>query len=435
MLFQKKIKEYVRQKIEGYVQAYFTAHPEVKLIVVAGSVGKTSTKMAIATIVGQKYRIRFHEGNYNTEMSAPLAMLGIPYPKDIKSLSQWREVFRAATLRINQPADVDIIIQELGADQPGDITDFGRYLRPDIAVITAITPEHMEFFQTMEAVAREELAAANFSKLAIINRDDIDGQYAAFLTNPNVDTYGTSETAEYKFKNEFMNVQQDHQGVFIAPEFPQPVQATVKLLGEHSLRPAVAAATVAVKLGMSPQEIATGLAAIKPVPGRMNLLQGRQNSMIIDDTYNSSPAAAMSAITTFLSMNVPQKIVILGTMSELGALSAEEHVKIGKMFTPDNVDWVITVGEEAEKYLAPAAHGNGAQVKSFRSSVEAGGFAHSVMHEGALVLVKGSQNGIFTEEAVKVLLRRPEDNKLLVRQSPAWMAHKEEFFTQLADMR
>src|SRR5690606_10811733 len=269
------------------------------------------------------------------------------------------------------------------------ITDFGRYLRPDIAVITAITPEHMEFFQTMEAVAREELAAANFSKLAIINRDDIDGQYAGFLSNPNVTTYGTSDLAEYKFKNEFMNVQRDHQGVFIAPEFPQPIQATIQLLGEHSLRPAIAAATVAVKLGMSPQEIAAGLAAIKPVPGRMNVLDGLQGSTIIDDTYNSSPAAAKSAIETLLSMNAPQKIVILGTMSELGALSAEEHTKLGRMFTPDNVDWVITVGEDAEKYLASSARANGAQVKSFRNSVEAGGFAHSVLQDGALILVKG----------------------------------------------
>src|SRR3989338_584553 len=204
-----KFKQRVQKKMENYVSGYFAAHPDIKLIVVVGSVGKTSTKTAIATMLGQKYRVRLHEGNNNTHMSAPLAILGIPYPEHIKRYSEWRKVFSAAEARILQPPDVDIIIQEIGADHPGEIAHFGTYLRPDIAVITAITPEHMEFFQTMEAVAREELAAANFSKLAIINRDDIDGQYAAFLTNSNVDTYGTSDTAEYKFKNEFMNVQQD----------------------------------------------------------------------------------------------------------------------------------------------------------------------------------------------------------------------------------
>jgi UDP-N-acetylmuramoyl-tripeptide--D-alanyl-D-alanine ligase len=90
---------------------------------------------------------------------------------------------------------VDIIVQELGADYPGDIEQFGTYLKPDIAVVTAVTPEHMEFFKTMDAVAHEELAAANFSKLALINRDDIDGAYAQYLNNPNLDTYGTSATS------------------------------------------------------------------------------------------------------------------------------------------------------------------------------------------------------------------------------------------------
>lgn len=435
MLFQKKFKQYVREKVEGYTKAYFAAHPEIKLVIVAGSVGKTSTKIAIATMLGQKYRVRFHEGNHNTEMSAPLAMLGIQYPSDVKSISEWRRVFREANLRITQPPDVNVIIQELGADHPGDITDFGRYLHPDIAVITAITPEHMEFFQTMEAVAREELAAANFSKLAIINRDDIDGSFAQYLTNPNVDTYGTSDQAEYRFKDEFLNVTKDHQGVFIAPEFQQPVPATLNVLGEHSLRPAIAAATVGVKLGMTPEEIAAGLGRIKPVPGRMCLLNGLRGSTIIDDTYNSSPAAAQSAIETLLAIDAPQKIAILGSMSELGAMSADEHAKLGRMFNPDNVDWVVTVGEDAEKYLATAAHANGAQVKSFRSAVEAGGFAHAQLRDGALILVKGSQNGIFTEEAVKVLLKRPEDFRMLVRQSPAWMAHKEEFFAQFAETR
>ena len=431
LLLRKKLKEYVRKKVEGFVQAYFVAHPQVKLVIVAGSVGKTSTKIAIATMLGQKFRIRFHEGNHNTEMSAPLAILGIPYPNDIKSISQWREVFRSATLRVNQPPDVDVIIQELGADHPGDIADFGRYLRPDIAVITAVTAEHMEYFQTMDAVAREELSAANFSKLAIINRDDIDGQYASLLTNANVDTYGTSEAAEYKFRDEFLKVQQDHQGVFIAPEFPEPVQATIKLLGEHSLRPAIAAATVGVKLGMTPAEISAGLEKIAPVPGRMNVFEGLQGSTIIDDSYNAQPAAYQAAIQTFLSIEAPQRIAILGSMNEMGTLSQEEHAKLGRMFTPDNVDWVIAVGEEAEKYLAPAAHANGAQIKTFHSSVEAGGFAHSQLRPGALILVKGAQNGIFTEEAVKILLRHPEDNRRLVRQSPAWMAHKEGFFEQL----
>ena len=150
--------------------------------------------------------------------------------------------------------------------------------------------------------------------------------------------------------------------------------------------------------------------------------------MIIDDTYNSSPVAASSAIQTFYSLQAPQRIAIMGSMNELGESSQAEHEKIGKMFHPDLVDWVITVGEDAEKYLAPAAHSNGCQVKSFMNAVQAGAFAHSVLDKNALVLAKGSQNGGYVEESVKILLHNQDDAKQLVRQSPAWMATKEEFF-------
>lgn len=434
-MFQKKLKEYVQKKVEGYVRSYFAAHPEVKLVIVAGSVGKTSTKMAISAMLQQKYRVRVHEGNHNTELSAPLAILGVAYPEDVKSFTQWRRVFRDAESRILQPPDVDVIIQELGADHPGDIMRFGRYLQPDIAVITAITPEHMEFFQTMDAVAQEELSAANFSKMALVNRDDVDGKYSGYLTNPNVVTYGTQQGAAYSFSAQSFDVHVGYQGVFMAPELTQPVSATVRVLGEHNIRPAVAAATVGVKMGLSPTEIAAGLGQISPVAGRMKLLEGLQGSMIIDDTYNSSPAAAENAIKTFLSIDAPQRIAILGSMSELGAMSAEEHAKIGSMLAISEVEWVITVGEEANTHLAPAAQRNGCQVKTFLNAVDAGAFAHSQLHPNTLVLAKGSQNGIFVEEAVKILLKHPEDNRLLVRQSPAWMAHKEAFFAQFTEGR
>lgn len=433
-MFQNKLKQYVRQKMEGYVRSYFTAHPEVKLIVVAGSVGKTSTKTAIAAMLSQKYRVRMHEGNYNTEITVPLAILGIPLPEDIRSIKQWRQVFRAAQVRINQPPDVDIIVQELGADHPGDIERFGKYLRPDVAVISAVTAEHMEYFKTMDAVAHEELSAANFSDLAIINRDDIDGKYASFLTNPNVLTYGTSDAAEYHFKSENFDVKQGHQGSLVAPEFAQPMQAVIKVIGEHNLRPVVAGCVVGLKLGLAPAEIATGLAKIAPIPGRMQLLQGGLGSTIIDDSYNAQPAAYMAAIETFLSIDAPGRIALLGSMNELGSFSQEEHEKLGRMFHPDIVDWVITVGEEAGKYLAPAAHSQGCQIKTFLNAVEAGAFAHQVLKPNDLILVKGSQDKIFTEEAIKILLLHPEDNRLLVRQSPSWMAHKEEFFAQFTQV-
>ena len=144
--------------------------------------------------------MRMHPGNHNTELSAPLAILGIEYPRNIKSMSAWRQVFKQAKERIAQPATVDVIIQELGVDKPGDMAVFGRYLRPDIAVVTAVTPEHMEYFGTLDAVAAEELSVVNFSKVGVINRDDIPSKYANLLTNVSISTYGTTPQAEYSLK-------------------------------------------------------------------------------------------------------------------------------------------------------------------------------------------------------------------------------------------
>ncbi len=426
--FQQRYKQKIQKKLEEAVVEYFTVHPEVKLVVVTGSVGKTSTKTAVATMLSQKYRVRLHEGNHNTHMSVPLAILGIPYPENIRSFSAWRQVLKAARARILAPTDVDVIVQELGADTPGDIDHFGTYLRPTIAVVTAVTPEHMEFFKTIDAVAHEELAAANFSELALINRDDIDGAFAQYLTNTNLDTYGTSAAAEYHFEEQDFTVTEGHKGTFVAPGLSEGIQATVNVLGEHNLRPAIAAAAIGLKFGLNTQEITAGLAAIRPIPGRMNMLRGLNGSSIIDDTYNSSPAAAVSAIQTFYGIEAPQRIAVMGSMNELGDSSAAEHEKIGKLFHPDMVEWVITIGEEAEKYLAPAAHAQGCQVKSFQNAVQAGAFAHSVLDKDALVLVKGSQGNVYAEEAVKILLLDQADVSRLVRQSPAWMATKEAFF-------
>jgi UDP-N-acetylmuramoyl-tripeptide--D-alanyl-D-alanine ligase len=423
-------KKYIQKKLETYVVRYFKKHPEVKLIVVAGSVGKTSTKQAIATLLSRHYRVALQAGNHNTHMSAPLAILGIDYPDNIKSPLAWLAVFQAARRRIHEPTGTDVIIQELGTDTPGDIAHFGSYLKPDIAVITAVTPEHMEFFSTIEAVAQEELAAANFSEQVIINRDDIEGRHASFLTNPNVTTYGTTGVAEYRFEVQDFTVDEGYVGSVIAPEFAQPLPATIKVIGEHSLRPAMGAVAVAVKLGVSADEITAGLALLRAVPGRMNVLRGIDNTIIIDDTYNSSPLAASSALQTLYNLQVPQRIAILGSMNELGATSQAEHEQLGALCDPSLLAWVVTIGDEAEAHLAPAARARGCQVKSFRSAIDAGSFVRSVTEPGAAILAKGSQGDIYAEEAVKVLCMAGEDSQL-VRQSAAWMKTKNNFFSKV----
>lgn len=423
-------KQFIQRRLEHYVRTYFKKHPEVKLVAVAGSVGKTSTKTAIATVLSKKFRVRMQDGNHNTHLSAPMGILGIEYPDNVHSIVQWLRVFQAAKKRIHEPSDVDVIVQELGTDRPGDLAHFGTYLRPDIGVITAVTPEHMEFFGSIEAVAQEELLLANFSELAIINRDDIDGRFAQFLTNENIDTYGTTAAAEFRVEVKDFDLKHGFSAWLVLSGFAETYPADIRVIGEHSLRPICGAIAVAVKLGMGPHEIVEGVGDVTPVPGRMNVLRGTDKSIIIDDSYNSSPASASAALQTLYSMQSPQRVAVLGSMNELGESSAHEHEALGHLCDPALLAWVVTIGSEAEQYLAPAARARGCQVKSFNTAIDAGAFVRGILEEGSTILVKGSQGGIFAEEAVKILLHSTSDDHQLVRQSPQWMQTKQQYFSK-----
>ena len=425
-------KRYVLKKLQKYTRRYFAKHPDVKLVVVAGSVGKTTTKHSIATLLSARYRVRMHEGNHNSEVSVPLAILGIDFPDSLKNPFAWLRVFSAARHRIRHDTDVDVIVQEIGTDKPGDIANFGTYLVPDIAVVAAVTPEHMEFFGTIEAVAQEELSVSDYSKFVLINRDDVEGRFANFENNPNFSTYGTTGAAEYRIEQQSFTTDDGYKGTVFAPEFPQAFDIQVKVYGEHSLRPVMAAVAVAAKMGLTPAEIAKAMELVRPVPGRMNLLRGIGGTTIIDDSYNSSPAAAAAALQALYSFdddNVPQRIAVLGDMRELGATSPDEHTALGTLCDPDLLSWVVTVGPDSEKYLAPAARQRGCQVHVARDAIAAGEFVRSVSEEGAVILVKGSQNTIFLEECVNILCDMTEDVKL-VRQSEAWMKTKTQYYSR-----
>ncbi|RWZ78906.1 MAG: hypothetical protein EOT05_04145 [Candidatus Microsaccharimonas sossegonensis] len=424
-------KHIIQKKLEQYVKKYLRLHPDIKLIIVTGSVGKTSTKVAIGTVLSEKFRVRLHEGNHNAELSTPLAILGIEYPKNVKSISAWLKIFTAARRRIKEPADVDVIVQEVGSDRIGQVPHFGTYAKPAIAVVTAVSEEHMEFFKTLDAVAAEELSAANFSDRALINRDDIAGKYADDLTNANINTYGTTDAAEYNFTQEDFSISNGFTGIFRARgEFDVGIKVNVKVMGEHSIRAVVAAGAVGVRMGLSQDQLRNGLEKIRAVSGRMNVLRGVRNTVIIDDTYNASPLAVESALEALYQLSVPQKIAVLGSMNELGDTSPAAHELVGQLCNGNQLAYVVTVGDNAETYLAPAAKKNGNQVVSFKSALEAGAFVHKVLEEGAAILFKGSQGGIYLEEAVKIVLHSTEDESRLVRQSPEWLQIKSDFFSK-----
>ena len=421
-------KSLIRFRMERLVRKYFKKH-HPRLIVVVGAAGKTTTKIAIATMLTQRFKVRMEDTNHNTDMSVPPALLGVGYPNNPRNPFAWMAVLRGMKKRIRRDDDTEIIIQELGTDHPGEIPHFGNYIRPDLAVVTSILPEHMENFGDLDAVAREELAVAEYSNILFINRDDVDPKYADFAKTARIDTYGIHEPAEYRFDIISNDPRDGFNGEFISPELGR-IPATIKLLGQHNLRAAIVAGALGVKFGLSPEEIKRGLEAIRPILGRMNVLPGRNNTVIIDDTYNSSPGAAAAALKTLYQFDAPQLIAILGSMNELGASSPDEHTKLGSLCDPTQLEYLVTVGEDANKYLATEAEKIGNRVQRCNTPMEAGLFVAKIMLPGAVILAKGSQNGVFTEEAVKVLLANTTDYDKLVRQSLDWLDVKKRQFGQ-----
>lgn len=419
-----------QKRLERYVKKYFKQHSGVRLVVVSGSIGKTYTKIAIATVLSQRYRVRLFHGNRGTNFTAPLAILGIDYPGDIKGFKAWRTVFKAVRQRIKQPTDVDVIVLELNASSFGSLRAYADYIVPDIAVVTAISESNLEVFQTLDYVAQEQLSVGAISRSMLINRDDIDGRFAAYLTNPVMNTFGTGGAAEYRFSESDFSEDKGYTGEIIVPEWEMTVPVELRTYDEFSLRQIVAACAVGVKLGLSPQEIATGAMTIRPLDGRMNPLAGVKDSLILDNTSNNSPLGSRINLRALYQISAPQRIAVLGTMQHLAQFSNVAHQELGNLCDPAQLDWVVTVGDEANRYVAPAARGRGCQVKECKTALEAGAFIHSVIERRGVVLFDGPEDGIYLEEAVKVVLHSAADEGRLVRQSPAWMDRKNELFSQ-----
>lgn len=419
-------------KLEKYVQKYFAAHPEVRLVVVAGSINKTYTKTAVATILAQKYRVRLFHGNRGTNFTAPLAVLGIDYPGDIKGFKAWHAVFKAARQRIKQPADVDVIIHEVNAAHIGAMSEYARYMVPDIAVLTAISPSNLEVFETVENVAREQLMAANISKTALINRDDVDGAFAQYLTNGAIRTYGTGGVAEYRFEEQDYDVSAGYTGSVIVPEWEAGLPVSFNAYDELSIRLITGAVAVGTQFGLSAEEIQRGVALIRPQQGKMNVLPGVEGSLVIDDTANNSPLGSMTALRALYQIPAPSRVAVFGSIAHLGATSTYEHQVLGLACDPNQLSWVVTVGEDANTHLAPAARSRGCQVKSFATALEAGAFVHSVIEKDSVTLFNGPENGIYLEEAVKIVLHSSDDADKLVRQSPQWAEAKANFFSKFS---
>ena len=389
----------------------------LKLVAVVGSVGKTSTKLAIAKTLSASSDVIYQEGNYNDRLTVPLVLFNQDVPS-LFNIIAWAKIYIANNKIISGNYPYKYAVLELGTDRPGEIAKFA-YLKPDITVVTAVAEEHLEFFKTLDNVAKEELAVFKYSRAVLVNRDDVSDRY---LSGFNFKTYGLSRGADYSAK---VSRDNDLNGSELEVSTPRGnLKVKAEVLGSQGNKLIVVAAATASLLGLSLDEIYKGLKNVRSFSGRMNILRGINNSTIIDDSYNASPASTKAGLDVLYASKAKKRIAVLGSMNELGDYSAEAHRSIGNYCRSDKLALVVTIGSDAGKYLAPLAVKSGCQVKSFKNSNEAGEYLKKQITDGTVILVKGSQNRVFAEEAIKPLLKNKNDQNLLVRQSKAWLAQK-----------
>ncbi len=401
---------------------------QLTVIIVTGTVGKTSTKLAIGeTLTRLGRKVCFSEDSYNTEIGLPLAIFGLKAPDNLKSPAAWRTLFRSVD---EQLADYpyDTLVLEIAEDERAMMTPWVELLAPTIAVLTNVSPAHMARFQSLEQLRDDVVWLATRAEQVFYNADN-EPVRKVMERKKNAHGYGL-EQGVARFTGLTRNRAGALSAELVIGRSKMPVKT--QLIAPHALTSLLAAASVAEALGYSVPKIARALQAVGPVKGRMRLLPAVNKAQLLDDTYNSSPAAVEAALDTLMDLPGKRKIAVLGSMNELGDHSSALHQQVARYAARKKVDLLVTVGREAAQYVAPVAVEAGldkAAVKQFRTPYEAGHYLKKLVQPGDVILVKGSQNGVFTEETSRILLSPSlHPSKELVRQSKSWKKIKKKSF-------
>lgn len=402
------------------------------VIGVTGSFGKTSTKEAIYTVLSSKFRVRRNIKNYNNELGLPLTIIGAS--SGGRSIWGWLGVFITAFRLLvwrdkNYPA---IIVLEMAVDHPGDMTYLTNLAPCKIGVVTGVGPVHIEYFKTLEKIAKEKAVLVSHidkNGWAILNFDNDYVREMMQATRARVSSYGLLSN-DVDIKASEILVSQHESGEIAGLSFKLFYKGSSvpvllpNILGEHLIYAALAAVAVGQIYEMNMVDIANALRLFKAPTGRMNLIDGIKHTHIIDDTYNSGPDSALAALNVLGKIITENhKFAVLGDMLELGDFTAASHRNIGKAVFDNQINYLITVGERSELTAAEAEKQgmDKDNIFVFYDVAKAGLFLQDKIEQGDFVLVKGSQ-GMRMEKIVKEIMAEPlKAQDLLVRQDDKWL--------------
>lgn len=401
-----------------------------KVVAVTGSVGKTSTKDAIYTVLKSHTHARKSQKSFNSELGVPLSVLGLDnaWSNPLLWIKNIIDGFYTAFFASEYP---EVLVLEMGVDRPGDMASLTQWITPDVVVLTRLpdVPVHVEYFSSPEEVIEEKMqlvhALAEDGVFIYNNDDEIIREQAKTVEQK---SFGYSRFAQSQFMiaGDIVKYEGDVPVGMMSTLTHIDENATITVdgsLGMHHAYNYAAAAAVATLFDVSLTDAATALRKHRPTAGRMRLVKGKNEVTIIDDTYNSSPVAVEQALATLKEIATNgRKIAVLGDMLELGRFSSREHERMG-VEVSKVVDVFITIGVRARKMAESAVESGLAagKVFSFDTSEEVAAALTEMAGKGDVVLVKASQS-IRAERVVKALMQHPEEApQLLVRQSREWL--------------
>jgi UDP-N-acetylmuramoyl-tripeptide--D-alanyl-D-alanine ligase len=355
-----------------------------KIAGVTGSVGKTTTKEILAALLGTKLRVLKSEGNFNNEYGLPLTLMRL------------EETHQAAVL-------------EMGMSRAGELARLAEIARPDVGVVTRVSPAHLEFFASVDEIAlakRELIEGLNGrNSTAVLNADD--PRVAAFgaFAPGRVLTYGIEKPAFFMARDI-----EDRGALGSAFDYVSPegrVRLELAVPGRHAIANALAALAAASVWNIGASEAQNVFRSMRPPAMRGELLRFSNGAALINDSYNSSPAA-LQAMTELLAAtpNYRRRILAAGEMRELGTASPELHREAGQFAAKGGkIDWIIGVAGDAAQIVegAVAAGFPRARAKFFTTPQEAAQFLENFLASGDLLLVKGSR-GVKMEQIVEALI-------------------------------
>jgi len=339
------------------------ARSEARVVGITGSNGKTTVKTLVASILARHGRTHVNAGNFNNEIGLPLTLLAMP-------------------------ADTEYAVLEMGAGKPGDIAYLARIARPDVALVNNIAPAHLERMGSLQGVAETKGAiyrALPNDGIAVVNADDAFAEYFGVLA-------GTRRTLRFGLLRRAdvganLEIDGADGGRFRLLAPAGAIEIASPLRGRHNVMNVLAAATIALALGVPLATIKAGIEAAPAVAGRLVRRVHASGAVVVDDSYNANPGSFAAAIAT-LAAEPAERVLVMGDMAELGTDAERLHAEVGALARRSGIQRLRAVG----RLSRAAVDAFGAGAAHYADQAQLVDALRADLRAGVVLLVKGSRS-------------------------------------------